>query len=153
MVPATNSLQANVLGVTADDRHRRHNIADFHGRNTVAELVDNSDDIPSRRKRLSSGLGMDALPHQHVSEGHTRRLNLHANFTGVRVCNFVLNKFNSASWSLNNPEAFHSLSRLADSRTKLDCRNSFSWTICPSMQMIRWLMSPGRRANSHSSGG
>src|SRR5262249_48371816 len=83
--------QANILCVTAADRHGRNRLAQFETGNAFADLIHNADQVPTRRIRHARCFGMDALARQYVRPAHARGKYSPPHYTRLRLGALFLN--------------------------------------------------------------
>ena len=76
---------AHVLRVAPVDGHGGDCLAQFEASHAFAELIDGSDEIPTRRVRHARRFGMDAFARQDVRQTDPRRQHLHPHFTILRL--------------------------------------------------------------------
>ena len=77
--------QANVLCVTAANRHGRNRLAGFETGDAFADLIHNADQVPTGRIGHAWSLRMDALARQYVRQAHARGQHSHPHFTTLRL--------------------------------------------------------------------
>jgi hypothetical protein len=69
--------QADILCVTAADRHSRNRLAQFETRDAFADLIHNANQVPTGRIGHPRCFRMDALARQYVRQAHARGQHLH----------------------------------------------------------------------------
>lgn len=77
--------QANILCVTAADRHRCDRLAQFETEDALAELIHNAYQIPTRRIRRTRCFRMDPLARQYVGQPHASGEHFRPDFALLRL--------------------------------------------------------------------
>lgn len=77
--------QADELGVTASDWQRRDCLAGLDRRCSIAESVDDANEIPTGCERKRWCFGMDSLTHHHVRQANAGSQDLYPCFVALRL--------------------------------------------------------------------
>src|SRR5262245_29052710 len=87
--------QADILCVTAADRHGRNRLAKFETGDAFADLIHTADHVPTGRIGHLRCFRMDALARQYVRQAHARSQHFHPDLARLRMRALFFNQLES----------------------------------------------------------